>query len=259
MRRTDVERIDWPKGIRGADRKHCRRMINSIADSVLGGDRGLVGSPVGCIIVSCSGGVDSTVLAHSVAMAKKITYGEEEAPAIDLVYINHMLRDDSETKTEELCVEKLAESIGAGFIKQRILVPEGNVQEKAREVRYEALGAIAMLRGHRGSCVCLTGHNANDQAETRLWNFITGRERLGISTKRWFTHPIGTSFLVLRPLLKFTRDDIMRYACSMELQWCEDSTNATNKYARNKIRHDLIPWIERHMNPGIVKMLSSDD
>jgi tRNA(Ile)-lysidine synthase len=100
-----------------------------------------------------------------------------------------------------------------------------------------------------------TAHNANDDAETKLFQFLRGRkEQPGIPTTRKLNET--SSVLLVRPLLNFSRKDLERYARCFALTWCEDASNATDDYTRNKLRHHLIPWVETHVNPGFVNMLN---
>src|SRR5690606_27512521 len=98
----------------------------------------------------------------------------------------------------------------------------------------------------------LTAHQANDVAETRLFEFIKGKVVRGI-------HPmIPQSYgAIVRPMLKFSRDQIEEYAHTFNLTWCEDSSNKKNVYARNIIRNELIP-IAQKINPGIIRCLSRE-
>ena len=104
----------------------------------------------------------------------------------------------------------------------------------------------------------LLAHHANDVAESRLFQFLTGRDTGGIREDFVQRDEESEQYVIFkRPLLSFTKEDLVRYAEAWGLVWCEDRSNSTNKYTRNWIRNKLIPLIEKDLNPGIVKMLST--
>jgi tRNA(Ile)-lysidine synthase len=162
-----------------------------------------------------------------------------------LVYIDHNLRPRKEIVEDIRHVEQLAGQLDCQWVAVGVFLEPGNVQAQASAARYKALASSAETR------TILLAHHANDIAETKLWQFITGREPNGISA---FLTRHGVMYA--RPLLPFTRVELERYVRIWNLTWKEDSTNGTNKYARNRIRQELIPWIQKELNPGIVKMLA---
>src|SRR6202040_1419558 len=91
-----------------------------------------------------------------------------------------------------------------------------------------------------------TGHTRSDQAETVLFRFLRGSGTAGLAGIRPVTHN-----QVVRPLIEVTRGEIEQYLRSCNLEWREDSTNATLQFARNRIRHQLMPLLEREWNPQI--------
>ena len=131
-------------------------------------------------------------------------------------------------------------------------VPSGpSLQDRARYARYKALAELAPKFS-----VVMTAHNLNDNAETKLYQFLKGQKANGIpSFRRLDSTDVLSHVYLSRPLLQFSRKDIEVYARCFRLKWCEDSSNKTDHYARNKIRHHLIPWIETNINSGIIKML----
>jgi tRNA(Ile)-lysidine synthase len=245
FQRTDKGKINYPKGISSVDRRFCRRVYDAMA---------LPSFLVPCaqdVIVACSGGLDSTVLAHAFAMAKVLQPGDGDRK--HLVYVNHHLRSDPETTLDIELVKYIGDTLEYNTVDcVDVDVKKGNVQAEAREARYAALTNLA--ESYKAG-VILLGHHANDVAETKLWQFLTGRCVSGIDQDgAWATDTWHVK--LYRPLLTFTKEDLVRYALVWHLVWSEDETNGTDKYARNRIRNELIPWIAKEINPGIVKMLA---
>lgn len=254
MKRTDMMPIEYPKGVSISDRRHCRKMIVEVKRCL-------------CLdfhFIACSGGLDSTVLVHAAGQALRIGLPRNYSGVGDMVaavYLNHHLRSEAELLKEVEHVKALSEAcLMTPALIQSLQVKKGSaLQMRARDARYKALldmaseycnnnpGFVRPTKVH-----IVTAHNSNDYAETKLYQFITGKEQNGIPRFRMMTDRVG----LIRPLLGFTRKDIERYARCFQLTWCEDSSNETDQYTRNKIRHHLIPWIESNINPGFVKMLS---
>lgn len=202
----------------------------------------------GEIVVACSGGIDSTVLAHAIAQRIRLDQGDS---SLTLAYVNHNLRPEVENEIKH--VESLASQLSADcvILDGSIDGSISGVQERARKKRYRLLNQLCENnRIQNRYPYLLTAHNANDQAETILFRTITGRAQ--VKMPKTVYRSWGE---IYRPFLRFTRSDIERYAKVFNLTWCEDSSNATDKYTRNKIRHHLIPWIESNINPNVIKSL----
>ena len=249
FKRTDKGKINWPKGISKKDKAFCRKFYKAI-DKYW--ERNVVCLDSSNTVIACSAGLDSCVLAHVYAQAKVLK--DINGPT-KMVYVNHGLRFDSETKKDESHVRDFAKCLDFNSESIKVHVDlNGNVQALAREARYDALADCKT--NDEVPHTVLLAHHANDVAESILFQTITGREVVGISSELHWKSTSGKKTLFIRPLLGFTREDIRRYATIWGLDWVEDSSNQCTKYSRNKIRHDLIPWIEENMNPGIVKMLA---
>jgi tRNA(Ile)-lysidine synthase len=252
FRRTDQGKITWPRGISSEDRRFCREIYNSLTQHDLKRMPEFYNSvnieQKNQVIIGCSGGLDSTVLAHAYVqkciISPKI---KNEYINTTLVYIDHNLRSSDEINKDIQHVKDLASKLGVLSSIIQVGVKEGNIQAQAREARYNALNQIAHTLN---STSIYIAHHANDVAETKLWQFLTGRPAIGIERAI-----VRDSVVFSRPLIDFTREDLVRYASIWSLNWQEDATNSTNKYTRNRIRHELIPWIEKEVNPGLVKML----
>lgn len=233
----------WPEKATTDDKKFCRKIYASFRSFL---------NSISCehylpVAIACSGGIDSTVMAHAFSMATK-SFDSGVSLKKCLIYVNHQLRSKNETDADISFVSNLSLELGYDVKILTVSVDKnGNIQSLAREARYNALSDIIAV-DYNG--IGLLAHNANDNVETKLFKFLKGYEVKDLGDLEWG----GVVFK--RPMIKFTRKDIERYAKIWNLSWSEDASNATNKYTRNKIRHDLIPWIEQNINPGIVNMLS---
>ena len=179
------------------------------------------GTPV---VVLLSGGRDSVCVLDLAVRA----IGTEEVTAL---HINYGLRDDS-GKDERRCAE-LCASLEVRFEIERPRRPEGpgNLQSWARDTRYAAAARLALPQ----QATIATGHSADDQVETILYRLASSPSRRALLGMR------PRDGRLARPLLSFTRAEITTYCEERGLAWHEDTTNAEPIYARNRVRHGLIP------------------
>ena len=122
------------------------------------------------------------------------------------------------------------------------------VEEAARTLRYQAL--TGMAKKDRCSAI-VTAHTANDQAETVLMNFLRGAGSVGLAgipARRLMGG--RRKILILRPLLKMKRNQIMQYLQQNSLRYRRDPTNDSLAFARNRIRHTTLPYLEKSA-PGL--------
>ncbi|MBM4118634.1 tRNA lysidine(34) synthetase TilS, partial [bacterium] len=197
--------------------------------------RSLMPAGAQSLLLACSGGSDSTALAALVAAA---------APALDLVPIlahcDHGLREGSATEAE--AVRALGARLGLAVHALTLAIPaEGNREAAARRARYAALGQLA---ARIGACALLTGHTADDQAET-LWLWLlrgTGPTGLAPLPASRPLRP-GSPLPVLRPLLGFRREELRGYLRERGIPWLEDPSNADLALRRNRVRHSLLPGL----------------
>lgn len=191
------------------------------------------------ILIAISGGVDSVVLTH---LCKETNLD------ISLAHCNFNLRG-KESDGDEAFVMELADALEIevyieGFETEAYARGKKiSIQMAARELRYHW---FEELRETLQFDYVFTAHHANDNLETVLINFVrgTGLEGLtGIPEKNGF---------ILRPLLPFSREDIEDYARNTHLKWREDSSNASGKYLRNRIRQEIIPKLT-DMNPQLLE------
>jgi tRNA(Ile)-lysidine synthase len=189
------------------------------------------------LLLAVSGGVDSMVLLD---LFYKLRF------EICVVHCNFQLRgkesDADEMLVRETCQDKyipyFIESFDTlEFAKKNKL----SIQLAARKLRYDWFQEIISL----GFDYVLTAHHLDDNVETFLINYTrgTGLEGLtGIPAKN------GN---IIRPLLPFSRDEIENYAKENKIQWREDSSNASDKYFRNKLRHNIVPKL-KELNSGFL-------
>lgn len=193
--------------------------------------------PDGKILVALSGGADSTALLLS--LCEKI--GAERVCAF---HLNHCLRGEESDRDERFCRE-LCERLGVPFKSSRRNIlsekQRGETTEQAaRRIRYDELS----LAAREFDCATVaTAHTANDAAETVLLNLARGAGGAGlggIPPTRGFD-----GLTLIRPMLAATRADVERYLLARGQAWVEDSSNASDDYSRNVLRHHAIPALER--------------
>ena len=193
------------------------------------------------ILIAYSGGVDSSVLLHSVMGS---TLADVKVSA---VHINHYIHKDS-NRWEQHCRVQ-AQTWGCDFSAVSVTVPSSSKvspEEAARIVRYQAL-----CRCLRENDLLLTAHHADDQAETLLLQLLRGSGPQGLAAMPE-VKPFGPGYL-LRPMLDISQLQIMDYAREQGLQWITDPTNADLRFDRNYIRHRVGPvlaerWPQWNMN-----------
>lgn len=122
----------------------------------------------------------------------------------------------------------------------------------AGDLRYEWFAEIASENGFHSIS---TAHHLNDSVETALLNFVRGTSLPGLSgiavQKELNTRDSHTLVQLLRPLLFATRDEILDFAKARQIVWREDSSNASDDYARNFVRHHIVPQLET-LNPNFL-------
>lgn len=202
------------------------------------------------VVVAVSGGADSTALLlclHALAPF----FGCN----LTVAHLNHCLRGEDGDK-DEAFVRRMSEKLGFPYEAERIEVKAEasaaklNLEQAAREKRYDFLRRVAEKVGAQKIAV---GHSRNDQAETALFRFIRGSGIEGLSA----IHPVVDG-RVIRPLLECSRDDILEYLKQRGCAYREDSSNEDLRYSRNRIRRELIPYLQKNFNPRLVQTLARE-
>ncbi len=197
-------------------------------------------------IVGFSGGCDSRVLLHGLVLLRNRSNIEVIAAHFD-----HGLQDQS-TEWAKHCQNWCDEyQVDLVSVRREIQPGSGDSTEAiAREARYRWLGEISSPQQ-----VVVTAHHADDQAETFLINLFQGKEidqLAGIAPSRSLLYESETK--LSRPLLAFSRAQIVTYAKKCKLEWVEDPSNFHLNFYRNYIRQELMPALS-HRCPGIVASL----
>lgn len=195
------------------------------------------------VLVAVSGGVDSCVMLHLFNLLKN-----KFEIKLTVSHINHKLRGKDSDLDEEF-VRNMALKYGLKFKCRRIKSKslKGNVQSAARDNRYKMLSDIAK---EVGANKIAFAHNKNDQAETVLLNLVRGSGLDGLSGMP-STRALESGISIVRPMMLFTRAEILRFAKDKKIRYREDATNATTKYSRNRLRHLVIPELLK-LNPRVI-------
>ena len=199
------------------------------------------------VLAGFSGGSDSAALCHILAELQ-----EELGFSLELIYIQHGLRGQESVKEEEF-VRQWASTyhLPLTVVAVDVLGLAGqkklSVETAARQLRHEAFRKLAQ---EKGNAKIALAHHAKDQAETVLMHFLRGSGVPGLTGMK------QKEGIYLRPLLNYAKKDILDYLIREQVPWCEDSSNAEQSYRRNRVRLELIPYLEEHFNPNLVKGLA---
>ncbi|MBO5479197.1 MAG: tRNA lysidine(34) synthetase TilS [Clostridia bacterium] len=198
------------------------------------------------IILGVSGGPDSTCLFHIfLKLQEKLNF------TFVVCHINHGIRQEAildEQYVEELCKKyHIPYYVKHEKVLQKAEQEKMSTEEMGRKIRYEFFHEI--LKKEEATKIA-TAHTKNDLAETVLMNLLrgTGVSGLkGIEAKR---------DNIIRPLIECERGEIENYCKQNNLDPKIDKTNFENIYTRNKIRNELIPYLQKEFNPNIINSIA---
>ena len=196
------------------------------------------------VAVAVSGGADSVCLLHvlrNLALRWNLT--------LSVLHINHNLRGDA-SRADADFVRSLAAALDLPFTLHGLdlATSPGNLEQSARNARL-AFFHEGLARG-LATRIAL-GHTRSDQAETVLFRFLRGSGATGLVAIR----PV-TDRGIVRPLIEIERPEIVAFLQERGIAWREDATNATLDFARNRIRHQLLPQLAREWNPALAETLA---
>lgn len=197
------------------------------------------------VVLALSGGADSVFLLHLAARARP-------APRVVAVHVDHGLRGAESDADAEFCRTLCAE-LGVEFRVCRVeLDPrENGLEERARVARYRALCSAA---ADAGVSTLATGHHAGDALETLLLRWMRGSDPASANIPartvlapargadaRDTLNPTERELTLVRPLLPLRREEVRLALLRHGLAWRDDSSNASASFARNRVRHALLP------------------
>lgn len=189
------------------------------------------------VLVAVSGGQDSLCLAK-LLLDLQPKWGWHLA----IAHCNHRWRVDADANAAQ--VQQLAQDWQLPYYQQTAEAVTTS-EASARLWRYESLTAIAQQ--HHYTCV-VTGHTASDRAETLLYNLMRGSGADGLQALVW-QRPLTPAINLVRPLVGITRAETGRFCRDAQLPIWDDTTNHDLTYARNRIRQELLPYLQTHFNP----------
>jgi len=191
------------------------------------GAGGLIDPPAP-LVAMLSGGRDSVCMLDLAVRARG-------PAAVAALHVDYGLREEA-AEDERFCAG-LCDSLGVELAVERPVRPEGagNLQAWARDTRYAAAARLALARG----ATIVTGHTADDQVETILYRLASSPSRRALLGMRPHDGKLA------RPLLGTTREEVTEYCERHGLRWREDRSNADPAFARNRIRHGLLPELSR--------------
>jgi tRNA(Ile)-lysidine synthase len=196
------------------------------------------------VLIAVSGGPDSVALLH---ILKSL------APVLNLclgvAHLNHGLRPQ-EAENDQRFVVQLASAMGVSAhtaAAELGTTAGGSLEERARKARYNFFDRLARAHGYTAVA---TGHQANDNAEAVLMHVLRGSGTRGLGG----IPPIRDGWIV-RPLINLKRSEIIAYLNRHSISYISDESNQDLSFQRNRIRHALIPQLERDYNPNVVATL----
>ncbi|MEO6214100.1 MAG: tRNA lysidine(34) synthetase TilS [Vicinamibacterales bacterium] len=204
----------------------------------------------GRVAVALSGGPDSVALLYLLLDLQL----RGELLVAGVAHFHHGLRGPDADQDERFCRDlavslHLAFESGRGDVRGRARREHRSIEDAARVARYEFLAEAAARLDVSAVAV---GHTLDDQAETFLLRLFRGAGSRGLAGIR----PVAG--IVIRPLLDIRRAALREYAVARQLASREDASNADISIPRNRIRHELIPQLERDYSPGIVEVLARE-
>lgn len=206
-------------------------------------------SEVSRVLVACSGGADSLAL-----LAAGVFEGHRAGVPVFGATVDHGLQQGS----AEQAVRVVAQMAVLGVDETasiRVTVDPGHagIEAGAREARYAAL---AQLAEHLDVDLVLLGHTLDDQAETVLLGLARGSGGRSLQGMRRHYRDAEVSATFARPLLEITRAQT-EAACRAEgIEWWDDPQNVDPRFTRSRIRHTVMPMLERELGPGVAQALA---
>ncbi|MDO5560125.1 MAG: tRNA lysidine(34) synthetase TilS [Oscillospiraceae bacterium] len=197
------------------------------------------------VVVGLSGGADSVCLLLSLCSLR-----DELGITVAAMHVNHCLRGAESDSDEEFCRD-LCSRLDIEFISKRFDIngiaaqTHKSVEQAARDVRYDFFAKNSINKK------IATAHNANDNAETIIFNLTRGTGLKGICG----IPPVRDN--IIRPLIETSREQIEAFLAGRSQPYVTDSTNLSDDYTRNKLRHYVIPVLAS-INSGLYRTITAD-
>jgi len=192
-------------------------------------------------VVCVSGGADSVCLLDMLFLLSK-----KYAFTLSLAHVNYHLRGAS-SLCDEIYVQTLAKKYKLPCFILSHPTNKNASEETLRDIRYSFFETV---RAQTKSTHIAIAHNQDDQTETLLLRLLRGAGLSGLSAMR-----PKNNFLI-RPLIEMSRADILLYLRERHITFHQDRSNADPRYMRNRIRHTLIPYLEKHFQPQTRSLLA---
>lgn len=214
-------------------------VLNSAVRRALEG--GSLPAPGEALVCALSGGPDSVALLDALAaLARRSGF------RLVAAHLDHGLREASAADAAfcaALC-ERLGVPIHSGWadVRGRARRERTGIEEAARRERYAFLRRV---KQQTGAVAIAVAHTRDDQAETFLMRLLRGSGTAGLAAMR------PRSLDLIRPLLAVTRQDVLEHLSLRGLDFREDETNLDTSFTRNRVRRELIPYLERSFNPRV--------
>lgn len=175
---------------------------------------------------------------------------------ISVAHFNHQLRgraSDADEKLVRLAAKELSlpffgeRGDVAGFAKRSKI----SVEMAARKLRHEFLARVA--KREKIPAIALA-HHADDQVELFFLRLLRGAGGEGLAGMKWRSFsPVDKNISLVRPLLDFSKSELLGFACEQKIHFREDATNLSNDFLRNRIRNELLPLLQKKYQPGLSK------
>ncbi len=226
------------------------RFVKSVAAAI---ERHRLASPGDGMLVAVSGGPDSTALLDALA-----TLADRYRWRLVVGHLDHGLRPQSEADARY--VGELASARGLPCVMKRVDVTDmarshrTSLEDAGRRARYGFYEEVACREGLARVAL---GHTLDDQAETVLLRLLRGAGVEGLAAMAP-ARPLGeaASVTVIRPLLEIPREEVLAYCARRRLRPCRDQSNEDLAYWRNRVRHLVLPLLEREFAPNAREILA---
>jgi tRNA(Ile)-lysidine synthase len=196
------------------------------------------------VLTAVSGGADSVALLdvfHSLASEWRLT--------LHAIHVHHGLRPQAEADADfvrGLCA-RVGVPLHVEYVSVRREPPWEGLEAEARRARYGAFREVARRTGAQRIA---TAHTADDQAETVLMRLLEGAGPRGLAGIA------PTRGLLIRPLLGARRADVEAHLRARGIGWVEDASNRDTRFLRNRIRHEVLPFLAQAIEPSIIDHLA---